>query len=104
MADANVQNAKKLSEFISIEISEHNLKLSSGLTKIKILCLFSRYLDYKRFQLITKDDIGYYLNSLKSERTRRTNGLALITRDRWSLANFLSGCTTIKMNQIPANE
>jgi hypothetical protein len=70
MADANVQNARTLCEFISIEISERNLKLSSSLTKIKILCLFNRYLNYKQFQLITKEDIRNYLNSLKKQESQ----------------------------------
>jgi integrase len=67
MANANAQNAKTLCDFIFIETSERNLKLSSSLTKIKILCLFNRYLNYKQFQLITKDDIRNYLNSLKKQ-------------------------------------
>jgi hypothetical protein len=70
MADANVQNAQTLCKFISIEMSERNLKLSSSLTRIKILCLFNRYLDYKQFQLITKDDIRNYLNSLKKQESQ----------------------------------
>lgn len=65
MANANLQNTQTLCEFISVETSEHHLKLSSKLTKIKILYLFNRYLDYKQFQLVTKDDIKRYLDSLK---------------------------------------
>ena len=63
MANANLQNAKALCKFISSETSERNLKLSSRLTKIKILCLFSRHLHYKQFQIVTKDDIRNYLDS-----------------------------------------
>jgi hypothetical protein len=65
MANANLQNAETLCEFISSETSERNLKLSSRLTKIKILCHFNRHLHYKRFQSVTKDDIRNYLDSLR---------------------------------------
>src|SRR5918992_4125117 len=65
MANANLQNAETVCEFISSETSERNLKLSSRLTKIKILCLFNRHLNYKQFQLVTKDDIRNYLDSLR---------------------------------------
>jgi integrase len=65
MRDANPQNAQTLCAFISSETGEYNLKLSSRLTKIKILCHFNRHLDYKQFELITKNDIRDYLDSLK---------------------------------------
>jgi hypothetical protein len=49
MALANPPNARILCEFIVAERHEHNLKLSSILTQIKIIYLFNRYLDYKSF-------------------------------------------------------
>lgn len=70
MAHASPQNAKTLCEFISVETSERNLKLSSKLTKIKILCLFNRHLGYKQFELITKNDIRNYLDSLKKPESQ----------------------------------
>jgi hypothetical protein len=54
VALANPQNARTLCEFIVAERDEHNLKLSSRLTRIKIIYLFNRYLDYKSFEQITK--------------------------------------------------
>jgi integrase len=70
MEHSNPQNAKTLCKFISVETSERNLKLSSRLTKIKILYLFNRYLDYKSFELITKNDIRNFLDSLKKPESR----------------------------------
>lgn len=65
MADANPQNAKMLCEFISVEFNERNIKFSSRLTQIKIICLFNKYLDYKPFEHIAKNDIIDYLGTLK---------------------------------------
>lgn len=73
MANANLQNAQALCEFISSETSERNLKLSSRLTKIKILCLFNRHLHYKQFQLVTKDDIRNYLDTLRKPEAQDPN-------------------------------
>jgi hypothetical protein len=70
MANANPQNVQTLCEFISAETSERNLKLSSRLTKIKILCLFNRQLNYKQFERITKNDIRNYLDSLKKPESQ----------------------------------
>ncbi len=52
MAHASLENARTLCEFITVETSERNLKPSSRLTKIKILCLFNRHLEYKQFEQI----------------------------------------------------
>ena len=85
MADANVQNVKMLSEFIFTETSGRNPKLSCNLTKIKILYLFNRFLDYKQFQLITKEDIRSYSNSLrKPESEDLTHKWIGTTQDKWS--------------------
>jgi site-specific recombinase XerD len=70
MAHASLRNAQTLCEFITIETSERNLKLSSRLTKIKILCLFNRHLEYKQFEQITKNDIRNYLDSLKKPESQ----------------------------------
>jgi integrase len=70
MALANPLNARILCEFIVAERDEHNLKLSSILTQIKIIYLFNRYLHYKSFEQITKDDVVGYLVSLKKSESQ----------------------------------
>jgi hypothetical protein len=70
VALANPQNATILCEFIVAERDEHNIKLSSRLTRIKIIYLFNRYLDYKSFEQITKDDVVGYLVSLKKSESQ----------------------------------
>jgi len=62
---ANKQNAQILCDFIIAEINNQNIRISTKLTHIKILCWFSKYLNYKNFQLITRDDVTDYLNSLR---------------------------------------
>lgn len=72
--NANGENAKMLCDFITQEINNQNIKASTKLTHIKILCWFSKYLDHKNFHLITRDDIIGYLNSLrKSESSDPTH-------------------------------
>lgn len=61
----NSQNAKIVCDFITTEINNQNITSSTKLTHVKILCWFSRYLDYKEFGLVTRDDIIFYLNSLR---------------------------------------
>ena len=63
---ANRQNAETLCDFIITESNNQNIKTSTKLTHIKIICWFIRYLDYRNFQLITRDDIIDYLNSLRN--------------------------------------
>jgi integrase len=71
---ANVENGKMLCDFITAGINNQNIKPNTKLTHIKILCWFSKYLDYKNFELITRDDIIRYLNSLrKSELSDPTH-------------------------------
>ncbi|HJS64335.1 MAG TPA: tyrosine-type recombinase/integrase, partial [Nitrososphaeraceae archaeon] len=65
MSLANIQNANILYNFIITEQNHTNVKLSTRLTYIKVICLFNRYLSYKDFTKITKNDILDYLNSLK---------------------------------------
>jgi len=62
---ANRLNAQILCDFIAAEVNNQNIKASTKLTHIKIIYWFSRYLDYKNFQLITRDDVTDYLNSLR---------------------------------------
>jgi hypothetical protein len=65
MASTNIQNANILYDFIITEQNHTNVKLSTRLSYIKVICLFNRYLSYKDFTKITKNDILDYLNSLK---------------------------------------
>jgi integrase len=67
---ANKQNAKLLCDFIKTEIDNQNIASSTKLTHIKLLSWFSKFLDYKDFDLVTRDDIVYYLNSLKKIETK----------------------------------
>jgi integrase len=70
----NLRNAKFVCDFIMAEYESQNIKMSTRLTHIKILSIFSRYFDYKDFQLTTKNDILSYLNSLrKTESEDRTH-------------------------------
>src|SRR5437867_11965385 len=66
---ANRQNTQILCDFITMEHENQNIKISTKLTHIKIICWFSKYLDYRNFQLITRDDIIHYLNSLKKSES-----------------------------------
>ena len=61
----NSQNAETLCEFITAEHNEQNIKLSTRLTHIKIICWCNKYLKYKDFQQITKNDIIDYLGTLR---------------------------------------
>src|SRR5919106_4958595 len=47
------------------EYREQNLKLSSRQSHIKIMYLFDRFLNYKDFQEVSKNDVLDYLSSLK---------------------------------------
>jgi hypothetical protein len=46
LALVNPQNADILSEFLTAEHTEHNIKLTTRLAHIKIICWFTRYSDY----------------------------------------------------------
>src|SRR5215475_3687704 len=70
VALANPRNARILCEFIVAERDEHNIKLGSRLTQIKAIYLFNRYLDYKSFEQITRDDVVEYLVSLKKSESQ----------------------------------
>ena len=65
MALANIQNANIFYDFIVSEQDYNNVKLSTRLSYIKVICLFNRYLSYQDFYKITKDNIISYLSSLK---------------------------------------
>ena len=66
MLNANLKNAQLLSEFISRGHIEQNLNQTTLINNIQILCYFSRYLTYKPFERVTKEDI---LSSLKKPET-----------------------------------
>jgi hypothetical protein len=61
----NRNNAKILYEFLESEYNIQNVKLSTIVTHIKAICLFNEYISYKDFEKITKEDIIYYLSSLR---------------------------------------
>jgi integrase len=65
LCSLNRYNAKIICDFITDEINNQNIKTTTKLTHIKILCWFSKQLNYKDFQSVTRDDITNYLNSLK---------------------------------------
>jgi integrase len=69
MLQLNSLNAGILCDFIMAEYISQNIKTSTKLTHIKIICSFSKYLDYRDFQLISKQDIMTYLNSLRKAET-----------------------------------
>lgn len=71
---ANPQNANTLYNFLLTEQNEKNVKLSTKTTHIKIIYLFNKFLDFKDFHKITKQDIQSYLNSLRrSEAEDKTH-------------------------------
>jgi len=61
----NMDNAKILYDFLESEYNIQNVKLSTIVTHVKAICLFNEYLSYKDFEKITKEDIIYYLSSLR---------------------------------------
>jgi hypothetical protein len=65
LASANLQNAQILCNFLLIGHIEQNLALKTSLNHMQILCYFNRYLAYKPFERITKDDVLSYLASLR---------------------------------------
>jgi integrase len=69
MLASNPQNAEILSDFVLMEKLQQNLSQLTILNHIQILCYFSRYLHYKSFGRITKDDILSYLFSLRKPET-----------------------------------
>jgi integrase len=62
---ANTQNADILCEFVTAEHNESNLKLSTRLTHIKIIYSLAKFLKYKDFLQVTKQDIMQYLSALR---------------------------------------
>ncbi len=65
LALANPGNADILSEFLTAENTEQNIKLTTRLAHIKIICWFNRHSDYENFQQITKNHVVEYLGSLR---------------------------------------
>jgi hypothetical protein len=68
MATANLQNAQILSKFLKANI-EQNLAQQTSSSQIRILYYFNRYLGYKPFEKVVKDDILSYLLSLRKSET-----------------------------------
>ncbi len=66
---ANLQNANTLYEFLLTEQNEKNVKLSTKTTHIKIIYHFNKFLNFKDFDKITKQEILDYLNSLRKSET-----------------------------------
>jgi len=69
LALENPQNAGTLCQFLITEHTERNIKLSTRIAHIKIICWFNRFLNYKNFQEITKGDDISYLSSLRRLET-----------------------------------
>lgn len=61
MTLTDIQNAVIFYDFIVSEQDYSNVKLSTRSSYIKITCLFKRYLSYKDFYKITKNNIIAYL-------------------------------------------
>jgi integrase len=59
------QNAKNICDFIIAERNEINIKESTAEWHVKILGQIQKFLNFKDFKDITKDDILNYLNSLR---------------------------------------
>jgi integrase len=72
LALENPQNAGTLCQFLITEHTERNIKLSTRIAHIKIICWFNRFLNYKNFHEITKDDVTSYLSSLRRSETDDT--------------------------------
>ncbi len=89
----NRNNAKILYNFLESEHNIQNVKLNTIVTHIKAICLFNGYLSYKDFEKIIKEDIIYYLNSLRKTEsddpthkwigTYNTRQMVLIKFFRW---------------------
>ena len=71
MASTNIQNVNILYDFITTEQNYINVKLSTRISYIKVICLFNRYLSYKNFFWDNKNGILNYLNSKKNPRIMR---------------------------------
>ena len=103
----NRDNAKTLYDFLETEHNLQNVKLSTILTHIKAICLFNEYLSYKDFEKIAKEDIIYYLNSLrKKESDDQTHKwIGTYNTRQMVLSKFSDGFTIeIKiMNRIMTN-
>ena len=63
ISSANLQSAKIFYEFLITEHYNHNVKINTTLTYIKIISLFIEFVHYKDFEKITKNDVTDFLNS-----------------------------------------
>src|SRR6476620_2115624 len=66
---ANPNNANILYNFLLAEQNERNVKLSTKTTHIKIIYLFNKFLEFKDFHKISKQEVLSYLNSLRKSET-----------------------------------
>jgi site-specific recombinase XerD len=73
MYSVNMQSAIMLYEFLQSEHNMQNVKASTISTHTKAICLFNKYLGYKDFEKITKEDIISYLGSLKKTESNDPN-------------------------------
>ena len=62
---ANQHNGALLFKFLITEQNEQNIKLSTKTSYIKIIYPFNRFLNFKDFEDITKQEIIDYLNLLR---------------------------------------
>jgi integrase len=65
MASANAQNVELLCKFVAFECNQSNIKLSTRLTHIKVICWFDRYEGHRDFSTLTRDDVVAYFMSLR---------------------------------------
>jgi predicted component of type VI protein secretion system len=65
MGSAKIQNANIIYDFLITEQNHTNVKLSTRLSYIKMICLFNRYLSCRIFTKIATNNNIDYLNSLK---------------------------------------
>ncbi len=63
--DKSPQNANNICDFIIAERNEINIKESTAEWHVKVLGQIQKFLNFKDFKAITKEDILNYLNSLR---------------------------------------
>ena len=70
LAFANQENADILREFVTAEHNERNVKLSTRQTHIKIIYSLAKFLKYKDFLQVTKQEITQYLSGLRKTESQ----------------------------------
>jgi hypothetical protein len=91
-------NAATICDHILAEQTEHNIKVSTAESKVKSLLWPSKYLNDKRFEEMTKQDILGYLNSLRKPTTidPQQKWIGSYNNRLRYYAKFLGGFTTKK--------